>query len=202
MHHNIPADDIPRTEVGNIFAITGNTGPAAFWIIYHLYSNPSALESCRDEVSNIIQEDGSIALPWHRDLCSHDSRRPYARRQGGNVDEFYHEHFIRSTHQKRPNPVAFRGFGGGTGLCPGRHFASTEILAFAALMITRFDVRPIGGKWNRPGTDKAALSASVAPPNVDFEVEITPKSIYEWRISCMGSDKAMEIAAEDIVSEK
>lgn len=54
---------------------------------------------------------------------------------------------------KRVPAAAFRGFGGGGAmLCPGRHFVSTEILAFVALLLVRFDVRPVGarGGWVEP----------------------------------------------------
>lgn len=38
------------------------------------------------------------------------------------------------------HPAAFRGFGGGKTLCPGRHFATNEILAFAAMIVSAFDI--------------------------------------------------------------
>ncbi|KAI1487550.1 cytochrome P450 [Biscogniauxia mediterranea] len=243
--HNIPPEDIARTEVGNIFAIIGNTAPASFWMIYHIYSDPAILEDCRQEIARIVREDGNIrtidianvksacpkllstlqeVLRFHGTgisarvvLEDHMLDGRYLLKKGNtlmipgpvqhtlrdvwgdNVDEFHYKRFVRSSHQKRPNPVAFRGFGGGTVLCPGRHFASTEILAFAALMIMRFEIRPMGGKWIRPGTEKAPPSAAVAPPDVDLEVELIPKcTTYEWDVSFSGSDKAMEIAAEDI----
>ncbi|KAI1650981.1 cytochrome P450 [Daldinia loculata] len=48
---------------------------------------------------------------------------------GENMKEFYHKHFMKQQNGgKRINAVAFRGFGGGTTLCPGRHFATSKIL--------------------------------------------------------------------------
>ncbi|KAH9909836.1 cytochrome P450 oxidoreductase [Xylariomycetidae sp. FL2044] len=244
--HHIPEEDIPRTEVGNIFAVIGNTGPATFWLIYHIYSDPVVLEVCRQEVSKIVQDDGNNGrilditnvktdcptllstlqevLRFHGTgisarvvLEDHMLDGRYLLKKGstlmipgpvqhtsgdvwgGNVDTFHHKRFLRSDQQKRPNPVAFRGFGGGTVLCPGRHFASTEILAFAALMIMRFDIRPTqSDAWTRPGTEKAAPSASVAPPDVDLEAELLPRGPQRWRVCVSASDAAMEIAAEDI----
>ncbi|KAI1146364.1 cytochrome P450 [Nemania diffusa] len=244
--HKIPMDDIPRTEVGNVFAIIGNTGPAAFWMIYHIYSDPTLLEDCRREVSKIVQSDSNIrrldisnvktecptllsilqeVLRFHGTgistrmvLEDHCLDGQYLLKKGSmlmipgpvqhsfkdvwgdNVDEFYAQRFVRSSKRQRPNPVAFRGFGGGTVLCPGRHFASTELIAFAALMIMRFDIEPIGGEWNYPGTEKAPPSAAVAPPDVDMEVELVPRDALQWQISFSGSDQAMEISAEDIKS--
>ncbi|KAI0400028.1 cytochrome P450 [Xylaria palmicola] len=246
LRHKIPLDDIPRTEVGNIFAIIGNTGPAAFWMLYHIYSDTTLLEICRQEVSNIVQSDSNArniditnvksecptllsilqeVLRFHGTgistrmvLEDHLLDGQYLLKKGNmlmipgpvqhsfreiwgdNVNEFDAQRFVRSSKRQRPNPVAFRGFGGGTVLCPGRHFASTEILAFTALMIMRFDIQPLGGEWKYPGTEKAPPSASVAPPDVDFDVEMVRRDQLEWQVSFSGSDKAMEIAAEDIKS--
>ncbi|KAI0188147.1 cytochrome P450 [Xylaria flabelliformis] len=246
VRHNIPTNDIARTEVGNIFAVIGNTGPAAFWMLYHIYSDPALLGDCRREVSNIVQTEAHIrkiditsvktdcptllstlqeVLRFHGTgistrmvLDDHMLGGKYLLKKGNmlmipapvqhtfqdiwgdNVNEFYAKRFVRSAQRQRPNPVAFRGFGGGTVLCPGRHFASTEILAFTALMIMRFDIQPQGGKWIYPGTEKAPPSASVAPPDVELEVDVTLRDHDEWQITFSGSDKAMEISAEDIQS--
>ncbi|KAI0469688.1 cytochrome P450 [Xylariaceae sp. FL0804] len=241
---NLPLDDIARTEVGNIFALIGNTAPATFWMIYHRYSDPDLLEDCRQEVSQVIRADGQKC---EIDITNVKARCPtllsalqevlrfygtgistrevledyvlggkYLLKKGNmvmilspvqhtfreiwgyNVDEFDARQFVRSPQRLRPNPVAFRGFGGGTVLCPGRHFASTETLAFIALLIMRFDIQPVGGKWVMPGTDKAPPSASVAPPDVDMDVDIIPRDRRKWHIAFTVSDKTMETAAEDI----
>jgi cytochrome P450 len=63
---------------------------------------------------------------------------------GSNVDSFDHRRFLPG--KRDHNPVAFRGFGGGSTLCPGRHLATTKILTFTALMILRCDVWPTDGK--------------------------------------------------------
>ncbi|KAF3761541.1 cytochrome P450, partial [Cryphonectria parasitica EP155] len=43
------------------------------------------------------------------------------------------------------HPAAFRGFGGGRTLCPGRHFATGEILGFVACVLLRFEIQGVGG---------------------------------------------------------
>jgi cytochrome P450 len=43
--------------------------------------------------------------------------------------------------------VCFRVFGGGKTLCPGRHFATNEVLAVVAMFIVRLDMTPVGGEW-------------------------------------------------------
>lgn len=42
--------------------------------------------------------------------------------------------------EREQHPGAFRSFGGGTFLCPRRHFATTEICAVAAMFVFRFDM--------------------------------------------------------------
>ncbi|KAI0602013.1 cytochrome P450 [Biscogniauxia sp. FL1348] len=43
------------------------------------------------------------------------------------------------------HPAAFRAFGGGKTLCPGRHFAMSEILCFVALVVLQFDIEGADG---------------------------------------------------------
>ncbi len=127
----------------------------------------------------------------------HSSKAVY----GESLNEFNHKRFLR-TDSKRLNLVGFRGFGGGSTLCPGRHFVSTEIVAFVALMILRFDIRPVSGKWVRPATDKAGMQATVPPPDTDVEVEVTLRegelAGKQWNAILTGSDKAVGLVAEDL----
>ncbi|KAI1384279.1 cytochrome P450 [Hypoxylon trugodes] len=117
---------------------------------------------------------------------------------GDSVHEFNHLRFVRQPGAKRTNPVAFRGFGGGTTLCPGRHFASTEILMFSALMVLRFDLLPVDGKWTTPGTTKSPLVNALPVPDDDISVVMRPTSDKVWNVSFSGYDQGMEIVAEDI----
>ena len=114
---------------------------------------------------------------------------------GDTVDEFNHERFAPG--RKRVNPVAFRGFCGGMTLCPGRHFAFTEILMFAALLVLRFDLHPVGGKWATPTTAKSPMVSAMPVPDCDIDVEMRPKNNNAWKVSFSGYDWGMEIAAED-----
>jgi len=119
---------------------------------------------------------------------------------GRDVSVFDHRRFLLK--EKRHQPVAFRGFGGGTTLCPGRHFASTEILAFAALLILRFDITPVNGKWVCPTTNNVGLWETTAMPDSDINVKISPRAGQDrsakWRVLVSDSDKAMPISVEDL----
>ncbi|KAF3003989.1 hypothetical protein E8E14_007603 [Neopestalotiopsis sp. 37M] len=117
---------------------------------------------------------------------------------GATVDEFNHRRFMRESGVKRVNPVAFRAFGGGSTLCPGRHFASTEMLMFAALLALRFDLHPVEGKWTQPSTVKSPMIHAMPVPDWDIDVELRPRGTRDWKVTFSGSDKAMEISAEDI----
>ena len=105
---------------------------------------------------------------------------------GENVDEFYHKRFIKQQGGKRPHPAAFRGFGGGTTLCPGRHFATSEILLLASLLLLRFDIRPADHKpWVLPSTAKSSQAEAIEQPDEDLQVELVPRpeaSDKTWRI--------------------
>ncbi|KAH9883538.1 cytochrome P450 [Xylariomycetidae sp. FL2044] len=119
---------------------------------------------------------------------------------GDDVDTFNHRRFIREPgNAKRINPVAFRAFGGGTTLCPGRHFASTEILMFSALVVLRFDLRPKAGKWITPSTKNSPLVNAMPVPDWDIDVDLCPRDDNKtWKVSFSGYDRDMEISAEDM----
>ncbi|CAK7197550.1 hypothetical protein SEUCBS139899_000198 [Sporothrix eucalyptigena] len=66
---------------------------------------------------------------------------------GADVDTFDPSRFMPKADKpgrtEKPttkrHPAAFRAFGGGKTLCPGRHFATAEILSFAAAVVLTFD---------------------------------------------------------------
>jgi cytochrome P450 len=117
---------------------------------------------------------------------------------GPTVADFDHKRFVRTSGKPRHNPVAFRGFGGGATLCPGRNFATTEIITFCALMAMRFDVEPVGGEWIRPTTNKAGGHITTPDPDNEIDVKIIPREPNKrWKVMLSGSEKAMELVAED-----
>ncbi len=80
-----------------------------------------------------------------------------------------------------------------------RHFSSTEILTFLALLLLRFDVRPVGGKCVEPKKNMVMDRACPLPKDVD--IELTPKSDQKWRIMFSDSDQGINIVAEDLDGE-
>ncbi|KAI0204654.1 cytochrome P450 [Astrocystis sublimbata] len=120
---------------------------------------------------------------------------------GDDVGEFRHTRFCKTPGAKRHNPVAFRGFGGGTTLCPGRHFATTSILLFATLLILRFDIKLADSltQWPMPPTDKSSQAAAMDQPGHDISIKLSPRSDQEWRVVFSNkSNNRTQIVAEDI----
>ncbi|KAH7114327.1 cytochrome P450 [Dendryphion nanum] len=111
---------------------------------------------------------------------------------GSDVNHFNYKRFIKSTSDKAGhnfdsklgNNGAFRGFGGGLHLCPGRHFAINEIISFAALMVLRFDIVPAGdGSWPVIRTDSLSSKGSaIIMPDHDLEVILCPRENRKWAI--------------------
>ncbi|KAJ4356540.1 uncharacterized protein N0V89_004574 [Didymosphaeria variabile] len=255
IEHKIPLEDIARFETAGAIAILTNTSPACFWLVYHLYSSPGALEDCRKELGQILsatsheKREGAFDKTITLDLTQVKTSCPillsslqevlrlhsvgistrlvmedhvldgkYLLKKGGtvmipapvqhqdaaiwgeNVHSFDHRRFL--PNEKRSNPVAFRGFGGGTTLCPGRHFASTEIFAFAALLILRFDMQPSGGTWKELTTNKASLWEVTPRPDEDVLVNLVSRPGFDatlkWEILVTDSDKMMPLSAEDV----
>lgn len=70
--------------------------------------------------------------------------------------------------------AAFRSFGGGNNICPGRFFAQTEILALTAVFVAGFEIEGVGtpGKYTRPGFEAWKLSLGVLKPGKDVGVRV------------------------------
>ncbi|ETS80403.1 hypothetical protein PFICI_07932 [Pestalotiopsis fici W106-1] len=117
---------------------------------------------------------------------------------GPTADVFNHKRFLKTTKDEahRFPAAAFRGFGGGHVLCPGRHFASTEVLAILALILARCDVQPVGGKWIEPKKDNV-MDRACPLPKQDLQVTLVPKSNQQWRVVFSNNDKGINIVAED-----
>jgi cytochrome P450 len=249
--HQIPINDISRSEFAHGVALLSNTVPNTFWMLYHLYSDQILLEECRKEVSQVLAVvENSRGEPIHtldmskvKTSCpvllstfkevlrfystavtarlvmeDHMLDNQYLLKKGNTVmmpspvqhhnpdlwdsqhDTFDHLRFARDA---RPSPASFRAFGGGTTLCPGRHFATTEILAFTALMILQFDVKPKSSLWVEPTRNGVEFWEATPNPDEDFEVEI--RSVEDtqtrhWAFVLSDSDKPIELSAEDSIS--
>lgn len=239
--------DIARFEIGGVVAILSNTMPTAFWVLYHVVSEPSIMQECRQEVlacctvkddvvtldMTRMKQNSSLLVSILKEVLryhgigtsvrlvtqDHMLGDKYLLKKGGivmihgpvqhtstsaygeDVNVFRHKRFVRGASKKIPSPVAFRGSGGGSTLCPGRHFASTEILTFVAMMIARFDFEPVKGEWIAPTTANAGSHGTVAPPDYDVEVRLSRTTgelaNKNWVAIVSGSAESAELSVED-----
>ncbi|KAH7304100.1 cytochrome P450 [Stachybotrys elegans] len=239
----IPMKETARIELGGNQALLSNTVPGAFWMVYHIYSNPAVLEDIREEVSKGVREEGGVCtidlsfvtescpilLSTFKEMMRMESTTVSARvvmedcmlagkyllKKGSNllipasvhhtnqptwgdsVGDFNHRRFLREPGVKRVSPVAFRGFGGGSTLCPGRHFAVSEILMLSALLVLRFDIVPMDGTWTRPPTAKSPIVPAFPTPDDDIRAELRPRDNRAWKVTFAKREKGMGIVAED-----
>ena len=96
---------------------------------------------------------------------------------GADVKDFNPRRFMKGAANHRPG--AFRTFGGGTSLCPGRHFALIEIVSTAAMFVMRYDMKPQGGTWKEPKMEGNDVVCSIAPPTSRLDVGITTREGYQ-----------------------
>lgn len=122
---------------------------------------------------------------------------------GDNVHEFHPERFLNSSSgrvssgrkhgesgpetQKSVHPAAFRAFGGGATLCPGRHFAQAEILGFVAMVILRFDIDPVeGGELKVPEKKDDVLPIHILEPKEKVHVKMRDRADWgkvQWEVA-------------------
>lgn len=243
-------------EVGHALAILGNTSGAVFWLIFYVFSTPSALLEIRQEVYSILSTsiDAAGTKKHHIDMTRITANCPtlvsafreairlhsigislrqvckdttlsetYHLRKGAmilmptdaihtdpsvwgdNVLAFNHRRF-HPANPNKPSPAAFRSFGGGTTLCPGRHFATTQVMAWTVMLVTRFDVEPVRengekGQWVRPTTEKTNLANVMSQPDYDIRVKVRARAEYSdgsWSVMAAGSKAMFGVTVEDL----
>ncbi|KAL7946538.1 cytochrome P450 [Trichoderma barbatum] len=97
---------------------------------------------------------------------------------GEDAAEFNPSRFLKEKGKHDGfHPAAFRGFGGGKTLCPGRDFATNEILMFAAMIIHGVDlVAPDGGRIFVPEKDDRIMPVHILEPMTNPKGIIKPRS--------------------------
>ena len=104
---------------------------------------------------------------------------------GPNNEDFDMDRFVQPADQKRiQRSGAFRGFGGGANLCPGKDFATLEIMALVAMFVARFDIIPDDGRWIDPQQDLSNVSLAIAPPKTKVKVQIVERDGFggfKWK---------------------
>jgi cytochrome P450 len=127
-----------------------------------------------------FEKGGMVMIPTR---TNHQDPTTYGER----VDEFVPDRFLNdfiktdssnghpadggSVGKPGPSIKSMKPFGGGSTLCPGRHFAGNEALAFVATALRRLDIQLVEGqKEAKPLTSVPA--AGVYPPDHEVSVRI------------------------------
>lgn len=119
---------------------------------------------------------------------------------GADAAEFNPYRFLARERKNRPPGACFRAFGGGKTLCPGRHFATNEILAVAALFIARYDLTPVKGTWEEPTCHGSSEAPVLMEPDYDVEARLRIREGFEgveWNITMKTSSKSFGLVLED-----
>lgn len=142
----------------------------------------------------LLKKGGVVLIPG---IVQHNSKSVY----GDDAALFNHRRFVRESGSKpkRFDPLAFRIFGGGSVVCPGRYFATTEILALAAMIALQFDVRPRRGSWPTPTVEKSNPGITLQQPDSDIEVEVSPRDTRVFRMTVTGSEERAAASTGDLV---
>ncbi|KAJ5115091.1 cytochrome P450 [Penicillium alfredii] len=82
--------------------------------------------------------------------------------------------------KKDPRRVGgFMAFGVSPIICPGRHFASNEILGLAAMIALRYDISPESGVWTPPQRNSMAIVSIMGPLKEGFKVNVKRRKEFE-----------------------
>ena len=136
----------------------------------YLPSGRTVLEDTMINDRYLLKKGATVLIPSG---IIHQDRKSW----GEDASEFNARRFL--SNKKHP-AAALRGFGGGTLLCPGRHFAFNEVLAFVATMVLGFDIVPTDGKaLFAPERDTFNPSLGVLKPVATRQVWIKKRAGWE-----------------------
>nr|POE61006.1 cholesterol 7-alpha-monooxygenase [Quercus suber] len=90
---------------------------------------------------------------------------------GQNIDDFDHKRFLDNPALERS--AAFRPFGGGPTMCPGRLLAKYMTLNFVALVYHRFEVA-LDGPQQSPRYEEGKPSIGIMGGDGDLRIRLTP----------------------------
>ena len=96
---------------------------------------------------------------------------------GPTAHTFDPTRFLPESQKRRKiPPSAWRTFGGGNALCPGRHLALRELMTVLVMMALRCDIEPCEekGQW-KMSAKRHHISTSILTPLQDIQVRIRPR---------------------------
>ena len=123
----------------------------------------------------LLRKNGVVQMPM---AVMHSNQRTW----GDDAASFRPRRFLeRDAGRKGASrtAAAYRPFGGGASMCPGRHLVAQEILALTAYLVLRYDMEPSEGRWYVPEGKQESLATNVFPPDRDIKVKILKRRGYE-----------------------
>ena len=152
---------------------------AAFQELLRIHALGSSVRYVREDIvlqyRYLLKKRMVVQMPM---ACLHTDPAAW----GTDVEEFKPTRFLKTRNdakETKTSATAYRPFGGGSSLCPGRHFVTLEAMALAACMVLRFDVLPVGGKWTIPKQKQESMATNVFPPENDIKVVFRKRKGYE-----------------------
>jgi cytochrome P450 len=113
---------------------------------------------------------------------------------GHTATTFDHTRFLSADSKKNlASTSAFRPFGAGVTMCPGRHFSTNVILSLVAMVVVQYDVSPLEGQWVAPTKRNADLWNAMPKPDWDVIVRLEKRmeEKVQWKF-LWGDDAAVE----------
>jgi cytochrome P450 len=126
----------------------------------------------------LLKKNGIIMIPGQ---SVHHNKNIW----GPSADTFDHARFLTCGSKKNLSSTsAFRPFGAGVTMCPGRHFSTNVILSLVVMVLLKFDVEPVDGVWKKPTKNKADMWNAMPKPDHDVDVRFEPRDgekQIEWK---------------------
>ena len=91
---------------------------------------------------------------------------------------FKYDRFITAKTQSSGRVSRFLSFGMAPNICPGRHFASGEIVALTAMILLRYEIMPEAGRWIEPELNLRGV-ATVTTPKQKTVVNFIERDAFE-----------------------
>lgn len=136
-----------------------------------------------------LLKQGSILLIPSAELHSNASI------WGPFVKDFDPRRFMQKrTHEAKVPASAYRAYGSGDSVCPGRYLAANEIMMVLVIMVLKYDLNPVRERWAMPETH-SHITTSIMSPTKDIQVTMTERAKYKygcWKFVWSGSGVSSE----------
>ena len=98
---------------------------------------------------------------------------------GPSFKDFDPQRFMQKRDGGKQPASAYRAYGSGASVCPGRFLATNEIMIILVIMVLKYDLRPVtGGSWPLPKS-RPHITTSILTPVEDIPLTITERKGYE-----------------------